>query len=140
MLRMLQLTKTTTSQADRPGENEPMKIQLKLATSPNIDPVTVRADQPASQTGRANVLAVHPRLAKGGCKAANGWSVTHIATGRGVGVVLTTKARAMELAREFGERPEWAMVGARGGVSRVDPHFAREFQGRARDIAGIIPR
>jgi hypothetical protein len=36
--------------------------------------------------------------------------VTHIATGRGVGVVLTTKARAMELAREFGERPEWAML------------------------------
>ena len=109
------------------------RIQVTLATREGIPATTTSALRPTP----GSVLAVHPRLSDGGLKSRNGWVVTHIPSGRSVGVVFATRAQALRVAEAFGERAEWSRVGPRGGASKVDRRFAREFQSAARAAANV---
>jgi hypothetical protein len=109
-----------------------MRIELKLATREGIDNVTVNA----RVSSEASVLAFHHRLLCGEVKASNGWSVTHVPTGKNIGLVFRTMKQARIIAREFGERPEWDAIGSRGGTGYVSPDFVKELKTRVRMVCG----
>lgn len=110
-----------------------MRIELKLATRKGIEAITVNA----RVSSEASVLAFHHRLLCGEAKASNGWSVTHVPTGKNIGFVFRTMHQARIIAREFGERPEWDAIGSRGGTGYVSPAFVREFNTRVRVVCGL---
>jgi len=109
------------------------RVLMVLATRAEMGEVEITATRPS----RDSVLAVHAKLVAGGLDRRSGWTVTHVPSGKSVGVVFPTRRQAMALALEFGERTEWSAVGPRGGARNVDRGFARELMSAARRIAGI---
>ena len=97
---------------------------IQVATRENGKP-DVRAFIPSWE----NRLAVHPQYFSDPAeipKSGHSWTVTHIASGKGMGIFFPSRSHAVSFCEAIGERQEWDTVGPRGGQGTVPKYFARE--------------
>ena len=100
-------------------------IDVTLRTRSDLASDTIRAFRPT----QTNHLCVHPEYYADESERpsmASAYTVTHIRSGKGMGVKFLSKAMAVEFCEAIGERDEWDTVGVRGGQQNVPRHFVKE--------------
>tara|TARA_R110002096_G_scaffold138122_1_gene291644 strand:- start:1089 stop:1457 length:369 start_codon:yes stop_codon:yes gene_type:complete len=100
-------------------------IEVTVRTRADLPSDTIRAFRPT----QANYLCVHPQYHANECDRPDMkpcYTVTHIRSGMGMGVLFLSKAMAVQFCETIGERDEWETVGVRGGQQNVPRHFVKE--------------
>lgn len=54
------------------------------------------------------------------------WTVTHMRSGKGMGIFFPSRSHAVAFCEVIGEREEWDKVGPRGGQGTVPKYFVKE--------------
>lgn len=117
----------------------PKTIELKILTRDDLPTGTVDAVQLTAD----NRLAAHPEYYSDDSERPESrkiYTVTHIASGKGMGLKFPSKRVALEFCESIGERVEWDSVGPRGGVSGVPRYFRHEVGALLRAVVSNVLR